>query len=686
MPQKICIQPTIMKQNYFFIWFFLITSLGFSQTAHEGRIDSLFVILNAQKEDTVKAKVYHSICEEYKIYDLKKVSFYNNKLLKLSQKLKYQKGIGLYFYNFSKITFFNYELENAIISARKAMDIFYKIKDWDNYFPSCCNLADYLIMNEDYKEATTLLYNNLQLAIERKNDKNLALFYHQLSRLYSAQSIYNEALIFAKKAITLETDTNRKISIYQNTSLIYLFLGNYETAQWYMNLAIKMSDSPLRKHRLLVQKVNILIVEKKYLEALPICLENEQFFEKTNEEKTLTANRLFLTECYYHLKKYNLALLQLNKFLITPELKKDQKEKVYVLTSKIYLETNRKKEAQQFINKAIDLLKPDDYYELKLDIYATKYKVEQALGNDKTALIYYIKQADIKEEENLKININKINELQVDFDLTDKNNKIKNLELVQLKKTIENKKQKDWILYFAIAFVVTLSSVVFFVLSYKTIKKKNKIIETEKLLTQKSLLEKEILIKEIHHRVKNNMQLVISLLKIQSLDAKQLSIEDFVNVSEARINAMALIHENLYKSETLDKVCFKEYLDHLTQSIIGSQISVKNIALQTKVSETFFDIQTAIPIGLIINELVNNAYKHAFINKPNGKINIALKQNKDKFTLSVSDNGIGFANKQEQQEGLGLELVRLLVSQIKGILQIDNTIGTLFTIQFQNAI
>lgn len=669
----------------YFLLFALLLSHSFVFCQDKNKIDSLLVALSKQKEDSLKACIYHTICEEYKSYDLKKVSIYNDKLATLSQKLKYQKGIGLYYYNLSKITFFNNETEKAISNARKAKDIFYKIKDWDNYFPSCCNLADYLIMNEAYKEANSLLYVNLKLAIVRKNDKNLPLFYHQLSRLYSAKSLYKEALIYAKKAIALETDTNKKISIYQNTSHIYSSLGNYKLAEWYMNLAIRISDSPLRKHRLLVQKVDILIIEKKYLEALPICLKNEQFFKQTNDETTHIYNRLFLTKCYYYLKKYDLALLQLNKFLIVPKLKKDLKVKVFVLASNIYLETNKKKEAQQYINKAIDLLNPDDYYELKLNIYTTKYKVEDALGNYKTALIYYQKQAEIKEEENLKINTDKINELQIDFDLTDKNNKIKNLELAQLKKTIENKNQKENVVYLSIALIISLLSAFFYFRNNKIIKKKNFIIENEKQLTQKSLAEKETLLKEIHHRVKNNMQLVISLLKIQSLDAKQLSIEEFINVSEARITSMALIHENLYQNETLDKVCFKDYLNNLTQSIIGSQHSAKEIELQTTVGETFLDIQTAIPIGLIVNELVNNAYKHAFENRPNGKIGITLTQHQEEFTLSISDDGVGFNNNQKKQDGLGLELVRLLVSQIKGVLQIDNTVGTSYTIQFQNA-
>ena len=174
--------------------------------------------------------------------------------------------------------------------------------------------------------------------------------------------------------------------------------------------------------------------------------------------------------------------------------------------------------------------------------------------------------------------------------------------------------------------------------------------------------------------------MVISLLKIQALDAQKLTVEDFISVSEARINSMVLVHENLYQSQNLSKVDFKEYMNNLISSIISSYQGFKKIELQLDVHDIYFDIQTAIPIGLIVSELINNAYKHAFVNRLSGIIKISLKENKKKFTLTITDNGIGFENKQEQQNGLGLELVRLLVSQIKGTLLIENSLGTIFTI------
>ena len=182
------------------------------------------------------------------------------------------------------------------------------------------------------------------------------------------------------------------------------------------------------------------------------------------------------------------------------------------------------------------------------------------------------------------------------------------------------------------------------------------------------------------------MQTVISLLKIQSLDAKELSVEDFISVSEARINSMVMVHENLYQNHDLSKVDFKEYLNNLTTSIKSAYQGFKKIEIQIDISNIYFDVQTAIPIGLIVNELVNNAYKHAFKNKEKGIILIQITQKDDQYQLMVSDDGLGITNQQINHNGLGLELVRLLISQIKGILEMDNSNGTSFKIKFKNVI
>ena len=296
----------------------------------------------------------------------------------------------------------------------------------------------------------------------------------------------------------------------------------------------------------------------------------------------------------------------------------------------------------------------------------------------------------LKAINNIKINKDKLIQLQVDFDILQKDEKIKVMRQNQLLKELQFKKQKHYLFLISILLIIAVFSTLFFLKINKEIKFKNTIIENNNIalentqsLLKKSLSEKEVLLKEIHHRVKNNMQLVISLLKIQSLENEELTIEEFINVSEIRINSMALIHENLYKSDDINKVNIKEYLVNLSEFIINSHKGYKNIKLNVSSELIYFDIQTAVPLGLIINELINNAYKHAFLNKETGTILLKLSANCDNYKLLISDNGIGIKNEQKNAKSLGMELVKLLVLQIKGIIKINNTNGTTFTITFK---
>ena len=303
----------------------------------------------------------------------------------------------------------------------------------------------------------------------------------------------------------------------------------------------------------------------------------------------------------------------------------------------------------------------------------------------------YKKYHNLIEKNHAKISKDKINELQIDFDVTEKDNRIKNLQITQLKKQIEIDEKNSYLFYFICSLVVAFFVIIVIVLFFLVIRNKNRVINTANLelkkesnKTQKSLTEKETLLKEIHHRVKNNMQLVISLLKIQARDPKQLSIENFIEISENRIRSMALIHEYLYESENINYVNFEEYIKRLSSSLLSSFSGQSDIKLETEIEDAHFDIETTIPLGLIINELVINAFKHAFVGRNQGKIKIKLFENEGLHHLVVSDNGVGIANNTENSASIGLKIVKLLVSQINGVMDIKKDLGTHFIIQFTN--
>lgn len=207
-----------------------------------------------------------------------------------------------------------------------------------------------------------------------------------------------------------------------------------------------------------------------------------------------------------------------------------------------------------------------------------------------------------------------------------------------------------------------------------------------KAALQSALREKETLLKEIHHRVKNNMQVVSSLLSLQSQYLQDPEAITAFQDSQNRIRSMSMIHESLYRSDRLSRVDFAAYIRNLAQALIGSQAKYPGrIELRMDAEPVNFDLKTAIPLGLIINELVSNALKHAFSKDRKGTITIGLHHlAKDEFLLSVRDDGVGLPGDMElgQSKSMGLQLVETLTGQLDGRLHLGPPPGADFRISF----
>jgi PAS domain S-box-containing protein len=201
-----------------------------------------------------------------------------------------------------------------------------------------------------------------------------------------------------------------------------------------------------------------------------------------------------------------------------------------------------------------------------------------------------------------------------------------------------------------------------------------------------SLREKEVLLKEIHHRVKNNLQAISSLLYLQSRNVKDQETFEMFQDSENRVRSMALVHERLYQSQDLAGVDFAEYLGNLANHLFHSYgVNTNLIQLRIYAGDVFLGVDTAIPCGLILNELVSNSLKHAFPDGRGGEIRIELlADDEGQFTLMISDNGVGFPEDLDFRDtaSLGLQLVNTLVEQLEGTIELDRSGGAAFKITF----
>jgi len=213
--------------------------------------------------------------------------------------------------------------------------------------------------------------------------------------------------------------------------------------------------------------------------------------------------------------------------------------------------------------------------------------------------------------------------------------------------------------------------------------------EAETNLKQ-ALIQKDILLQEIHHRVKNNMHMINSLLTLQSRYVKdRLSLEIFRETKD-RIRSLALIHERLHQSEDMGRVEFGDYIKGLTDHLFRSHfLDLKDIKLKVDIKEVYLDINTAIPCGLLVNELVSNSLKHAFPIRNRGEIKLALqRKNNEKYLMSVSDDGVGLPKDLDfrKTDSLGLQLVNMLVQQLGGEIQLIQKNGTHFKITFKECV
>lgn len=204
---------------------------------------------------------------------------------------------------------------------------------------------------------------------------------------------------------------------------------------------------------------------------------------------------------------------------------------------------------------------------------------------------------------------------------------------------------------------------------------------------ENALQEKTVLLNEVHHRVKNNLQVISSLLNLQASHAKDAQVRDILQESQGRVKAMVLTHQLLYERKDFSRIDLGEYLGRLVQLLrVAHSSSTRGVSLNLKLptESVYLDLERAIPCGLLVNELTSNAFKHAFPNAGSGEIIVALNlRAPDEVELSVSDNGIGLPPgfDMDTTRSLGLQLVPLFVDQLRGELSVESSGGTRFVLR-----
>ncbi|WP_083139575.1 sensor histidine kinase [Polaribacter reichenbachii] len=247
---------------------------------------------------------------------------------------------------------------------------------------------------------------------------------------------------------------------------------------------------------------------------------------------------------------------------------------------------------------------------------------------------------------------------------------------------LEKVKTKLYAIIAILAFVLFIITL----LVLRKIKKQSKELKDKNVLIEKTLQEKELLVKEVHHRVKNNFQIVSSLLELQTKGIEDERALELANEGQNRVKSMALIHQKLYQNES-GLIDFDEYIRVLIKELSSMYASKTNVETLISSKNVMFDVDTAIPLGLIINEIITNSYKYAFKSDKKNSLLISLEKEENKdYKLIIEDNGPGLSTdiNVKKAKSLGLRLVNRLVKQLHGTLKQTNSKGAKFEIYFKD--
>lgn len=605
-------------------------------------------------------------------------------------------------------------LDSSLLYGQEALLVFQNLRDLNGEFQARANLGSCYFAAEDFKNAIEKFLWALELEKELEEKKFLSSVYGSLGLAYQYTGSFQKALSNHLIGLKLREKLSDKMGIaasHDNLGINYFELGDYETALQHYNLALDIYKELNDSTQMLRRRYSIggaFYGKGEYdlaLEYLNGALSLAKRIKKTSIE----------ISCYQviglvHVKREE--FLKAEKLFqkaesIFPENGSDRML-IYLKTNiaVLYLNWGTKvnkdrlihlRKAKSVANETFDLTEKSGILQLKKKAIEVLYKANEELGDYKEALEYMKNYVDLKDSLLSQEKQKDMLALEAKYETEKKDLKIdilsKDAELsnLVLAKTKESQARQQNIIYSLLAAAVGL--LILGLLIFRLYKQKQK--NNSKLVEQYSIIlsqkeENEILLKEIHHRVKNNLQIISSLLDLQSRGANDENTKMAVNDGQNRVRAMSLIHEMLYQNENMAEIDIKKYVGQLFSQIISinSDLGSKKIEQQIEIPDNLnLDIDTAIPLGLILTELLTNSFKYAFEDVQKGFISVELKkEGAAKYIMQVSDNGCGLPEdfQLNKTKTLGLRLVKTLSKQLKGKVDYSFEKGAKFVLKFQS--
>lgn len=505
--------------------------------------------------------------------------------------------------------------------------------------------ALHLSKSIDYQHGKAFAYMNLAIANDIQGNAKVAIGYFQR----------------AIHLFRLEKDLENLSYCYSQLGICYFSQYQYENADYYHQKAIDLC----KELHLEVDLANALVnqgitftYQNKAREAEVNFKQAIELYKKNDQLDGLGGAYNSLGKIYHDQKDYKKAIAYFERASANfKEYDNDYNlESSYLGLANCYFDLKRYPLAKEYSLKALHLSREIGAKEREVFAHEILSRIYSAEGDYKKAyqsLNRYTVLSDAIFTENKSI---ALAEMQARFEVKE----------IKFKQQIEEENH-GWQLaiLIGIIFIVLLVSMLLFFL-FRNKKRINGLLEQKVEMTQASLEQKESMMGEIHHRVKNNLQMIYAILDLQARDLKDPESIQLIEDSLNRINAISTIHQKLYQSDNMHAVHIRSYLDELVQDIIRhfTTDQKQGIEFHSEYDDLSLDIETALPIGLIVAELITNSCKYAFREQEHPELSISLKEVEDQLVLTVSDNGIGKMN-VGSGTNFGTKLIQSMARKLK---------------------
>lgn len=560
---------------------------------------------------------------------------------------------------------------NDIIELSWDEKVWTRYNSWMNQYLTD-KLLGISLKDNDVSGKNRLLFSYLAATINNK-----AIITHEAGNYVEALNYYHDCIKIQEQI----RDSILLPEAYNNLGSLYHDIRNYKKAEYFYNKSLRLCKK-YNNHRCVAMSLTNLgqiLSDRKELDSALVLLNRSLKVRALSKETYgigITYN--LFGEVYFRKKEYDKAVEYFNKSLLLERKHNDDKGVAVSLIylGNVYIKKQDFEQAKKAGKEALETAKKENA--LETQVRATKLLRDAYKGERNWEEAFNMEQLYTKLRDSIQND--KIDESiiikQTTFDLEQKQ---KEIELLSTKNDLQRLTLRNNRIVLGIA-VFGILLISFIALFIKRVLNKNKVVSK---LLMKQNEEKQVMMKEIHHRVKNNLQVVNSLLRLQSKEVKDSKVLEMFKNTQRRVLSMAKLHENMYSTENLKLINVEKHLSGLITDIIDSYDLGKEINIELNIIDEEFSIKTLLPLSLIVNEVITNSLKHAFINKQKGNVYLELKKNsKENFEMIIGDDGIGF-HPLEKNSGLGTKLINIFSRQLNGTIRFLEKEGAFYELKFK---